>query len=327
MTDSRGCSFCGAQAPDTRIVLRGASGHAICSECLDVYQDIIKANRTFGRPTMIISPGTLARVENLSWLELEAAKHRCTHDADSDSAPLICSFCSGDAGDFEGLIAGPSVYICSGCIVLATAVLLEPQGLHAYARALSPAWSPKVRGHVRRRMADLLWAEWRRRCDAQWAALVAAAKVGGGRATQSAMQTAERVDLALEPEVRDLMTKLAPLHVTVLIFGGSRLQQRELAARLHELSSRQGLIFLDCRDPSVLVHLFEATGGTVVLEDVTAPSIANQCVLWDRLHSSTPPVRIVATADVDAGTLHALVDAQQFSASLYYRLNVITFQL
>ena len=93
------------------------------------------------------------------------------------------------------------------------------------------------------------------------------------------------------------------------------------------MSSRQGLTYLDCRDPSVLVDLFEATAGTVVLEDITALSVANQCVLRDRLASQGLDARLIAMALMDQAALLALVDKKQFSESLYFRLNVVSFEL
>jgi ATP-dependent protease Clp ATPase subunit len=42
---------------------------------------------------------------------------------------LRCSFCSKSEHEIEKLVAGPHVYICNDCVLIAARMMMEKQGL------------------------------------------------------------------------------------------------------------------------------------------------------------------------------------------------------
>ena len=102
MSDSRRCSFCCLEPSSTLTVLGGPGDNTICSECIAFCEEIIEDDRRFSTwkddrrfsTRTYVSPGMLARVEELPWLELEAAEWACTApDEPEPNEELACAFC------------------------------------------------------------------------------------------------------------------------------------------------------------------------------------------------------------------------------------------
>jgi hypothetical protein len=83
------CTFCGA--PSSPVVT--GPGVTICADCLTVAASAIEEAGS-------ITPGT-----------------------GSKPAALRCSFCARSAQQVRGLVAGPGVYICDGCVRAAVPAL------------------------------------------------------------------------------------------------------------------------------------------------------------------------------------------------------------
>ena len=69
---------------------------------------------------------------------------------------LRCSFCRRHAADVAKLVAGPRVYICDRCVVIATEVMNEPVDPDQPAAAVSRplrTWREWFKGHPSARRA------------------------------------------------------------------------------------------------------------------------------------------------------------------------------
>lgn len=156
-------------------------------------------------------------------------------------------------------------------------------------------------------------------------------------------------------EKTDLVDRIAPTDATVLILGESGVGKELFAERIHRASKRNGkaLVRVNCAAlPEALLeselfgHVrgaftdavqdrkgrFEiADGGTLFLDEIGELPLRLQAKLlrvlqaksFEKVGSSdtlTVDVRIIAASNRDLG---AMVEAQEFRADLYYRLNVL----
>ncbi len=159
--------------------------------------------------------------------------------------------------------------------------------------------------------------------------------------------------------VRDMLDRLAPTDVTVLIIGETGTGKEMAAHYVHAQSLRRGAPFLAVNCGALSETLAEAElfghekgaftgairahrgwfeaaqGGTLLLDEIGDLSLPIQVKLLRvlqerevfRLGSRVPvtiDVRVIAATNVD---LHAAITAKRFREDLYFRLNVATVML
>lgn len=161
-------------------------------------------------------------------------------------------------------------------------------------------------------------------------------------------------------EVVRIMERLATkADVTVLVLGESGTGKSSLCKRLHELSGRRGMPFVEIGCSNIPEHLIEselfgydkgaftdaknekkgliemAQGGTVFLDEIGDMPYQMQSKILDLIEEKRyrrigglryhhADVRIFAATNRD---LHSLVQQKQFRLDLYYRLNVATIEM
>ena len=159
-------------------------------------------------------------------------------------------------------------------------------------------------------------------------------------------------------DVRDLITRLAPMPVDVLVCGETGTGKELVARALHDFSGRSGnFVAINCAAlPEALIEseLFgheagaytgatrqrigrieHAQGGTLFLDEIEAMAPSLQAKLLrvlqesevQRLGANKPialDLRVVAATNAE---LEPLIASGQFRADLYYRLNAVTLRL
>jgi transcriptional regulator of aromatic amino acid metabolism len=320
MTSSNGCAFCGKDREAAPMVFRGVHHQGICAECLDVCEDFFQVSRElWSKLDRLKSP---ERLSELSWKELYWARHcleRQTHVKNrATRVDVLCDFCNQPSAD----ICIATAIICSACVALYSAALLRSNGVHL--EKLRIVHDPETW------ILDAVPAEWNRRIEEAWAAVTAAAQTQG-RSTEIDGQRCTEVflvDTDFPDGVLDLARKVAPLWGSVLLIGGTHIQQRTLAQMLHELSSSATgpLVRVDCRTAAALSRIGSAENGTLILEEVTALTTAEQYLLLDSLEFNACKWRLISTT-ADSAAFASFVEAGMFSESLYYRLQMIPLVL
>jgi transcriptional regulator with PAS, ATPase and Fis domain len=159
--------------------------------------------------------------------------------------------------------------------------------------------------------------------------------------------------------VHDLIGRVAPTDVTVLVWGESGVGKEMVSLRLHRLSHRRDRPFVKVNSAALPSELLEselfgyergaftgahrekpgkfelANNGTIFLDEISELPLALQAKLlqvlqdgqFSRLGSRqdfSVDVRVIAATNRD---LRALVEAGAFREDLYYRLNVISIHV
>ena len=159
--------------------------------------------------------------------------------------------------------------------------------------------------------------------------------------------------------VHDLIGRVAPTDVTVLVWGESGVGKEMVALRLHRLSHRRDRPFVKVNSAALPSELLEselfgyergaftgahrekpgkfelANNGTIFLDEISELPLPLQAKLlqvlqdgqFSRLGSRqdiSVDVRVIAATNRD---LRAVVEAGAFREDLYYRLNVISIHV
>jgi DNA-binding NtrC family response regulator len=142
--------------------------------------------------------------------------------------------------------------------------------------------------------------------------------------------------------LEDEMHLASHTDTSVLLTGENGVGKRFAAHMIHQLSGRRGAPFMaidaaqlltmastssGAVDPFASDFFRAAEGGTLLLQDIenTPAEVQSQLLrLTERRVTATPHVRLMSTTTTD---LFGAVQAGSFSEDLFYRLNVIAFNI
>ena len=159
------CSFCSTEPSDARTMFVGPTIYGepvrLCDQCLDLCCDIVAERRTgesWLTPKPVADCPACRRARPLSSLQAACvscfARARAPADVRRSDARVVevlipplpppapggeftCSFCFRPRSVVRGLVSGPRVFICEGCIT-EFAVELEPHYWWSWERSPEP---------------------------------------------------------------------------------------------------------------------------------------------------------------------------------------------
>ena len=135
-------------------------------------------------------------------------------------------------------------------------------------------------------------------------------------------------------EVMRTADLVAATDVPVLLSGATGTGKDTLARRIHASSRRKrhSFVKINCISDFIEVDFFmpekgviaQANRGTLYLDEIAALSDAVQLKLLDFIENNTADIRIIAATEKN---LAKAVKTGDFSAELFYRLNVVPIEL
>jgi len=335
------CSFCEKQATTVRALVFAPSRAAICDECVDVCNDIIRDDDDPGigprchlpRPSEIDS--FVSTVRSRSWEELAHLLHAAK--VAPPQRTQYCSFCDEPQDRVGKLVAGPGHFICDGCVALCNKEIAQTRDARLV--ELNPLAGPQVLSLAamqrktrkeaaalsaaeRERVLDALRADVHRRRTTILLSMQIAARHADGAVPSVEAITADDRACECPLRYRELINSRAATWLRICLLGGTSVLRRRLAQRMHEASVRadRPLVAIDCRAPGALAGLADLDNATVFLDHIEVLSAEAQEFLGLTLCSDVPDAIRVVAGTSNRAEFAARVNDRRFSKALYLQI-------